>query len=70
MNVPYNTGKVLIGSNYTPPLYKELDQDMLRLQTALIGDKGAMRNYMMEKAYTYVVGFLFLIIVTYQLCRT
>ena len=70
MNVPYNTGKVKIGSNYTKPLPVEDDGDMLRLQTALIGDKGAMRNYLIERMYAWLVGFLLLVMVTYQLCRT
>ena len=70
MNVPYNTGKVKIGSNYTKPLPIEEDGDMLRIQTALIGDKGAMRNYMIEKLYAWSVGFIGLILITYHICRT
>lgn len=70
MNVPYNTGKVKIGANYTKPLPQEDDPDMLRIQTALIGDKGAMRNYLIEKLYVWSVGFIFLLLVVYHLCRT
>jgi hypothetical protein len=70
MNVPYNTGKVKIGSNYTKPLPQETDGDMLRIQTALIGDRGAMRNYMIEKMYAWSVGFILLVLITYHLCRT
>ena len=70
MNVPYNTGKVKIGARYEKPLPVEDDGDMLRLQTALIGDKGAMRNYLIERMYAWLVGFLLLVMVTYQLCRT
>lgn len=70
MNVPYNTGKVKIGANYTKPLPQEDDPDMLRLQTALIYDRQAMRNYMLEKLYVWAVGFIALLIVTYHLCRT
>ena len=35
--IPYNTGKVSIGSNYAPPVYTEpLTPTMYRLQTALL----------------------------------
>jgi len=35
--VPYNTGKVAIGSRYEPPVkLPEISRDMERLQTALI----------------------------------
>lgn len=36
MNAPYNTGKVLIGSAYTPPRRVTMSRDEERLQTALL----------------------------------
>ena len=37
VNVPFNTGKVLIGSHYVkPPQRMELSRDMELLQTALL----------------------------------
>ena len=43
-----NNGKVLIGSQYDKnplkPKYIERDQDMLLLQTALVGDVKAIRQ--------------------------
>jgi|GEM_PF-2137972 hypothetical protein len=44
MNVPYNTGKVLIGSNYHPDRRAEIDGDMEHLQTALIGDVAEIKR--------------------------
>jgi len=37
--VPYNTGKVLIGSQYQPPRRVNLSATEERLQSALLGDK-------------------------------
>lgn len=35
--IPYNTGKVRIGSNYAPPVYIEpLTPTMYRLQTSML----------------------------------
>jgi hypothetical protein len=36
---PYNTGKVLIGSQYQPPRRVNLSATEERLQSALLGDK-------------------------------
>lgn len=40
--VPYNTGKVLIGSNYQPPRRVNLSATEERLQQALLGDKPSL----------------------------
>ena len=37
--VPYNTGKVLIGSQYQPPRRVNLSVTEERLQSALLGEK-------------------------------
>jgi len=37
--IPYNTGKVMIGSNYQPPRRVNLSATEERLQSALLGDK-------------------------------
>jgi hypothetical protein len=37
--IPYNTGKVLIGSQYQPPKRVNLSATEERLQSALLGDK-------------------------------
>lgn len=40
---PYNTGKVLIGSNYTPPVkHQPLTRTEAMLQSALLDDKPPM----------------------------
>lgn len=44
MRVPYDNGKIKIGSNYNPDLRPEIDADMEYLQTALIGDVDAIRR--------------------------
>jgi hypothetical protein len=38
-HVPYNTGKVLIGSAYVPPPRRDFSADELLLQRVLLGDK-------------------------------
>jgi hypothetical protein len=56
MRVPYNNGKVLIGSRYEPPKYVEQDSDMLQIQGWFIGDnKAARRNYWANVAYMVVL---------------
>jgi hypothetical protein len=49
MNIPYNTGKVLIGCNYTPPKYVEEDGDMLLLQSYLIYCPRMVKRYIWER---------------------
>lgn len=39
MNTPFNTGKVSIGSAYMPTKRPYHDQDALRLQDALLGNR-------------------------------
>ena len=69
MNIPYNTGKVLIGCNYTPPKYVEEDNDMLLLQSHLIYCPKTVKRYIWERRFvkvcttvamlTILVGYLF-----------
>jgi hypothetical protein len=61
MNTPYNTGKVLIGSNYDAnplkPKYVEYDSDMLLLQHALVGNtKQYRRDKLLWRIYVGMVG--------------
>lgn len=52
MRVPYNNGKVSIGSRYEPPKYVEQDPDMILIQGWLIGDnKAARRAYWANLVY-------------------
>ena len=37
MNVPYNTGKVKIGSKYVPPKRNYMDEDSELIQSAMLG---------------------------------
>lgn len=72
MRTPYNTGKVKIGSNYTPPKYVEYDDDMLLLQHALVGNTAQYRrNKLMWRIY---IGFLavglFILLLGPSLART
>jgi hypothetical protein len=66
---PYNTGKVLIGVMYQPPMRSELSRDMVRLQTALIKpqlrrsatvDKWADRTIYVLAAISFVAVFFFM----------
>ena len=58
MNVPYNNGKISIGKYYQKPMYVEYDQDMLLLQTSLVGDVKSIRK---NRLYSilYIVALLF-----------
>jgi hypothetical protein len=61
MTTPYNTGKVLIGSNYDAnplkPKYVEYDNDMLLLQHALVGNtKQYRRDKLLWRIYVGVLG--------------
>lgn len=56
MRVPYNNGKVLIGSRYEPPRYVESDPDMIAIQGWFIGDnKAAKRQRWANIAYICVL---------------
>jgi hypothetical protein len=75
MTTPYNTGKVLIGSNYhvnpTKPRYVEYDEDMLLLQRALVGNiKKYRRAKLLWRIYVGVLGVvLFVLLLAPSLAR-
>jgi len=61
MTTPYNTGKVMIGSNYDAnplkPKYVEYDDDMLLLQHALVGNtRQYRRDKLLWRIYVSVLG--------------
>lgn len=63
MNVPYNNGKVKIGSAYDlnplKPKYIEQDEDMIQIQSYLIHDPRIInRQYWTVRIYTVVVLFV------------
>jgi len=66
MDVPYNNGKIKIGSEYylnpLRPKYIEHDEDMLELQSYLIQDPRILnRQYWAKRIY--IVFLLFLLII-------
>lgn len=68
MNVPYNTGKVLIGSAYDmnplKPKYVEQDPDMLEIQSYLIYDPRVMnRQYWTNRFYAALSLIVFMILI-------
>lgn len=75
MTTPYNTGKVLIGSNYhanpLKPKYVEYDADMLLLQHALVGDtKQYRKDKLLWRIYVGVLGVaLFVLLLAPTLAR-
>jgi hypothetical protein len=75
MTTPYNTGKVLIGSNYhanpLKPKYIEYDTDMLLLQHALVGDtKQYRRDKLLWRIYISVLGVsLFVLLLAPSLAK-
>ena len=59
--LPYNTGKVLIGSCYTPPPYREESQHMLLLQRGLLEKHTERRRIAAHDLVLYVlvaIGFV------------
>jgi hypothetical protein len=63
MNVPYNNGKIKIGSCYDlnplKPKYIEQDVDMLELQSYLIHDPRIInKQYWITRIYTVVALFI------------
>ena len=55
MRTPYDNGKVKMGSNYHPDMRPPIDDDMLLLQTALIGDSAAIRRERLTWAIYWTV---------------
>jgi hypothetical protein len=66
MDVPYNNGKIKIGSEYylnpLRPKYIEHDEDMLELQSYLIQDPRILnRQYWAKRVYVAFLLFLLII---------
>jgi len=62
---PYNTGKVLIGSQYQPPRRVNLSATEERLQQALLGDRPSLEDRA-ERLFLrclYVIGAVALTII-------
>jgi hypothetical protein len=67
MDVPYNNGKIKIGSAYylnpLRPKYIEHDKDMLELQSYLIQDPGILnRQYWAKRVYLIILLFILILI--------
>jgi hypothetical protein len=63
MDVPYNNGKIKIGSEYylnpLRPKYIEYDEDMLELQSYLIQDPRILnRQYWANRIYVVILLFI------------
>jgi hypothetical protein len=63
MDVPYNNGKIKIGSEYylnpLRPKYIEYDEDMLELQSYLIQDPRILnRQYWAKRIYIIILLFM------------
>jgi hypothetical protein len=63
MDVPYNNGKIKIGSEYylnpLKPKYIEYDEDMLELQSYLIHDPRILnRQYWAKRIYIVILLFI------------
>jgi hypothetical protein len=63
MDVPYNNGKIKIGSEYylnpLRPKYIETDEDMLELQSYLIQDPRILnRQYWAKRIYILILLFI------------
>ncbi len=67
MNVPYNNGKIKIGSKYDlnplRPKYIESEQDMLELQSYLIQDPRILnKQYWAKRIYIRILLFVSVVI--------
>lgn len=63
MDVPYNNGKIKIGSQYDRnplrPKYIEVDEDMLELQSYLIHDPRILnQQYWAKRIYIGILLFI------------
>ena len=63
MDVPYNNGKIKIGSQYDQnplrPKYIESDEDMLELQSYLIHDPRILnQQYWAKRIYIVILLFI------------
>lgn len=63
MDVPYNNGKIKIGSEYylnpLRPKYIEYDEDMLELQSYLIHDPRILnQQYWAKRIYILILLFI------------
>lgn len=67
MTIPYNNGKIKMGSNYRPNPYIETDPDMILLQSYLIQDPKLLRKqYWLKKAYWGAVIFVLCVVWLYN----
>jgi hypothetical protein len=67
MDVPYNNGKIKIGSAYylnpLKPKYIEYDEDMLELQSYLIMDPRILnQQYWAKRIYILILLFISIVI--------
>lgn len=67
MDVPYNNGKIKIGSEYylnpLRPKYIEYDEDMLQLQSYLIMDPRILnQQYWAKRLYVALLLFVSIVI--------
>ncbi len=60
---PYNTGRVRIGSGYTPPVRGVIGQHELQLQRALI-EPGTARMSRCDKAITWFCTLVLIAVCT------
>jgi len=54
MNVPYNTGKIKIGSKYVPPPVNYMDEDSELIQSAMLGLWARERRFQV-KLWVYFI---------------
>jgi hypothetical protein len=54
MNIPYNTGKVKIGSRYVPPKHNYMDEDSELIQSAMLGLWARERRFQV-KLWAYFI---------------
>ena len=60
-HLPYNTGKVLIGSHYDPPIHREITPEEYTMQSVLLGDPPLSTRIMREMGLYFVVLAVFVV---------
>jgi len=76
MSVPYNTGKVKIGSKYVPPKRNYMDEDSELIQSAMLGqtmDFNERKDGLMDVVCKLLIIFiviLFAFLINWIIART
>ena len=66
--IPYDTGKVKIGSKYIPPMFNMSDEEM-EIQGIILGDRDNMGIKMIRFVYEWALVIMGVILVLYVMVK-